>query len=77
MSDDGAGMSEEVRRRALEPFFTTKLVGQGSGLGLSQTYGFLRQSGGTLLLGDAPGGGTRVEMLLPLADASATCHHSG
>jgi PAS domain S-box-containing protein len=63
--DTGHGMTEDVRRRAIEPFFTTKGVGEGTGLGLSQTYGFLRQSGGTLAIESAPGQGTRVEMLLP------------
>jgi PAS domain S-box-containing protein len=63
--DDGCGMSEAVRRQALEPFFTTKPVGQGTGLGLSQTYGFVRQSGGAMRIESRPGRGTTVEMLLP------------
>ncbi len=67
--DDGCGMSEEVRRRALEPFFTTKPVGKGTGLGLSQTYGFVRQSGGAMRIDSRPGRGTVVEMLLPRAVA--------
>ena len=60
-------MSEAVRRRALEPFFTTRPTGQGNGLGLSQTYGFVRQSGGAMRIERRPGRGTVVEMLLPRA----------
>jgi PAS domain S-box-containing protein len=65
ISDTGEGMTEEVKARALEPFFTTKDVGQGSGLGLSQAYGFARQSGGTLTIDSAPGEGTKVTFYLP------------
>jgi PAS domain S-box-containing protein len=69
VTDNGIGMSDEIRRRALEPFFTTKEVGRGSGLGLSQTYGFVRQSGGAMRIESTPGRGTTVEMLLPRAHA--------
>lgn len=65
--DAGVGMSEEVRARAFEPFFTTKEVGRASGLGLSQVYGFVRQSAGQVVLDSAPGEGTRVVILLPRA----------
>ena len=65
VGDNGVGMSEEVRRRALEPFFTTKAVGKGSGLGLSQTYGFVCQSDGAMRIDSRPGRGTSVEILLP------------
>ena len=70
VEDDGCGMSDEVCRRALEPFFTTRPTGQGSGLGLSQAYGFVRQSGGAMRIESRPGHGTIVEMLLPRAAAA-------
>ena len=66
LADNGSGMDDEVRRRALEPFFTTKAVGQGTGLGLSMAYGFVRQSGGTLTIESEAGGGTSVSLYLPL-----------
>jgi signal transduction histidine kinase len=72
VSDTGAGMSAEVRAHAFEPFFTTKGVGEGSGLGLSQVYGFAVQSGGTAVIDSAPGGGTTVRLILPRADAAQT-----
>ncbi|GAO38708.1 putative two-component hybrid sensor and regulator [Sphingomonas changbaiensis NBRC 104936] len=63
--DTGHGMPEEVAARAFEPFFTTKDVGRGTGLGLSQVYGFVTQSGGTLELISAPERGTTIVILLP------------
>jgi nitrogen-specific signal transduction histidine kinase/ActR/RegA family two-component response regulator len=71
VTDTGSGMTPAVLARALEPFFTTKSAGAGTGLGLSQTYGFAAQSGGTLRIDTQPGGGTTVEILLPRADPQA------
>jgi signal transduction histidine kinase/CheY-like chemotaxis protein len=65
IADSGTGMSAEVRARAFEPFFTTKAPGRGTGLGLSQVYGFLRQSGGDLAIDSVEGAGTEVRLLLP------------
>jgi two-component system cell cycle sensor histidine kinase/response regulator CckA len=66
-ADNGTGMGAETRRRAIEPFFTTKPQGEGTGLGLSMTYGFARQSGGTLTIESEAGRGTAVALYLPLA----------
>ncbi|WP_249054328.1 ATP-binding protein [Xanthomonas nasturtii] len=63
--DDGPGMSAHVAQRASEPFFTTKDVGKGAGLGLSQVFGFASQSGGFVELETAPGRGTTVTLFLP------------
>jgi signal transduction histidine kinase len=68
--DHGHGMSADILERAIEPFFSTKEVGQGTGLGLSTVYGFIRQSGGHLLLESREGSGTCVELYLPCADDS-------
>jgi PAS domain S-box-containing protein len=65
--DTGHGMSEETLDRAIEPFFTTKDIGRGSGLGLSMVYGFVRQSGGYLRFDSELGYGTRVDLFLPVA----------
>ncbi|HEV2303702.1 MAG TPA: PAS domain S-box protein [Stellaceae bacterium] len=69
--DDGLGMSEDVKASAFEPFFTTKDLGRASGLGLSQVYGFVRQSVGQVVLDSAPEKGTRVVILLPRATAES------
>jgi PAS domain S-box-containing protein len=63
--DTGAGMTADTATRAFEPFFTTKPPGRGTGLGLSQVYGFARQSGGTATLDSAPGKGASVCLYLP------------
>ena len=70
--DTGAGMPAEVRERAFEPFFTTKPLGQGTGLGLSQIYGFARQSGGLATIRSEPGNGTAVSLHLPLVEGDGT-----
>lgn len=66
LSDSGAGMPAEVMHRAFEPFFTTKGPGQGTGLGLSQVFGFMRQLGGHVAIRSQPGLGTAVSLYLPL-----------
>ena len=67
VSDNGAGMTEEVLTRAFEPFFTTKPVGKGSGLGLSQVFGLAKQSGGGVTIDTVVGQGTTIKIYLPRA----------
>ena len=69
VADTGAGMAPDVAAKAFEPFFTTKPIGQGTGLGLSQVFGFVRQLGGHVTIQSAPGAGTAVALYLPLAPA--------
>ena len=71
ISDSGTGMDEETLARAFEPFFTTKETGRGTGLGLSQVYGFASQSGGDVRIESAPGSGTTVTLLLPCSKRTA------
>ena len=68
VSDDGAGIPEEVRERVLEPFFTTKQVGEGTGLGLSIAYSIMKKHNGSIDLKPRPGGGTVATLRMPLAD---------
>jgi signal transduction histidine kinase len=58
-------MTEAVRLRALDPFFTTKPQGKGTGLGLSMTFGYVRQSNGYLVIESAPAGGTTIAIYMP------------
>ena len=71
VTDNGAGMSPEVLAQAVDPFFTTKGVGMGTGLGLSMVYGFVRQSGGFLRISSEEGVGTSVALYLPCGTPSA------
>jgi PAS domain S-box-containing protein len=69
VTDTGTGMSKDILERVLEPFFTTKPVGKGSGLGLSMVHGFAKQSGGHLKIYSEPGHGTTINLHLPKASA--------
>jgi PAS domain S-box-containing protein len=71
VSDTGCGMDENTLAHACEPFFTTKRLGLGSGLGLSMAGGFIRQSGGGMRIVSAPGAGTRVSIILPATPTAA------
>ena len=69
VTDNGAGIPQDVLSKVFDPFFTTKGAGKGSGLGLSQVYGFARQSGGTATIDSEVGRGTRVTIYLPRSRA--------
>ena len=75
IADTGSGMSQEVMQRAFEPFFTTKPTGQGTGLGLSMAYGFVKQSGGEIALQSTLGTGTCVQIYLRRSEAQAEPEH--
>ncbi|PXX80292.1 sensor histidine kinase [Rivihabitans pingtungensis] len=68
VADNGPGLSPEVQQRLFEPFFTTKPVGEGTGLGLSISFGIVEQHGGQLRADNAPEGGARFTLRLPLAN---------
>jgi len=71
VTDDGVGMTADAQQRAVQPFFTTKPAGQGSGLGLSMVYGFVRQSGGHLKIESELGRGTNVTLYFPAMPSMA------
>lgn len=71
VSDTGVGMPADVRERVFEPFFTIKVAGRGTGLGLSMVYGFVQQSGGHVEIDSTEGEGTTVRLWLPRAEADA------
>ncbi|MDP2085429.1 MAG: ATP-binding protein [Gemmobacter sp.] len=68
VADTGIGMTPEVLAHAMEPFFTARADGTGTGLGLAMVYGFIRQSGGDIAITSAPGSGTVVRLTLPLQE---------
>ena len=70
VTDTGEGMDEETLQKALDPFFTTKEVGKGTGLGLPMVFGLAKESGGELVLKSRKGHGTTVELWLPVAEKS-------
>jgi PAS domain S-box-containing protein len=76
VTDTGHGIPEEIRGHVFDPFFTTKDVGKRTGLGLSQVYGFIRQSGGQVAIESAPGAGTSVRLYLPWTEACAPAPES-
>ncbi|MBK7586329.1 MAG: response regulator [Myxococcales bacterium] len=76
VSDSGQGMGEEVLAHAIDPFFTTKAVGRGTGLGLSTVYGIAKQSGGGLRIDSTVGRGTSVRVYLPLLSGVPAIEHT-
>jgi nitrogen-specific signal transduction histidine kinase len=77
VSDNGPGMSDEIRRRVFEPFFSTKQGGEVTGLGLSTAYGVITQSGGHILADSEPGNGSRFLIFLPSAELPADADAPG
>ena len=70
VTDTGSGMAPEVLEHVFEPFFTTKETGKGTGLGLAQVYGFIRQCGGAVEIRSAPGEGSTISLYLPAAETA-------
>ncbi len=77
VSDTGVGMDAHVKARAFEPFFSTKDIGHGTGLGLSMVHGFVHQSDGTVMLDSTPGRGTVVRLYLPRSAETAAAFDEG
>ena len=77
VSDTGTGMTDEVRAQVFEPFFTTKEAGRGTGLGLAQVYGFMRQCGGDVTVQSALGQGTSIRLRFPRANDGAAMPELG
>jgi len=75
VADDGPGMTPDVLEKAFEPYFTTKAVGAGNGLGLSQVLSFARQSGGDIRLRTVPGQGTQACLILPASNLPPAVSH--
>ena len=75
--DNGVGMTPEVMARVFDPYFTTKETGHGVGLGLSQVYGFVKQSNGHIEIHSTPGGGTKVTLYFPRVSAPDIAYSSG
>ena len=71
VSDSGVGIAAELLERIFDPFFTTKAPGEGTGLGLSQVFGFAKQSGGDVQVASIPGQGTTFTLYLPQEDPPA------
>jgi signal transduction histidine kinase len=69
VADNGFGIPEKLLDKIFQPFFTTKPAGQGTGLGLSLSYDIVRAHGGEITVGAAEGGGTVLEVYLPLGSA--------
>jgi len=77
VSDNGAGIPEQIRQRIFDPFFTTKEVGQGTGLGLSISYEIVKNHGGEILVSSRPGTGATFTVRLPLVQLSSAVAESG